>query len=455
MCHPSNRHFSRNRTDPQMSYFAKIPAVKYEGPQSTNPLAFRHYDKSKTILGKTLEQHLRLAACYWHTFVWQGNDIFGQPVFDRPWHRTGDPMERALEKADAAFEFFSKLGTPYYTFHDTDVSPEGDSLKEYVENFKRLTDVLQKKQSETGVKLLWGTANLFSHKRYMGGAATNPNPDVFAYAATQVFQALNATHELGGENYVLWGGREGYDTLLNTDLRREREQFARFLKMVVDHKHKIGFKGALLIEPKPQEPTKHQYDYDVATVHGFLTQFGLEKEIQVNIEANHATLAGHSFHHEVATALALDVFGSIDANRGDPQNGWDTDQFPNSAEELTLVIYELIKAGGFKTGGFNFDSKVRRQSIDPEDLFYGHIGAIDLLAVSVERAARMIENDRLQAFKDDRYKGWNGDLGKKILSGDLSLQALRDLALDKQLNPPHASGRQEYLEGVVNQAVHG
>jgi xylose isomerase len=455
MCHPSNRHFSRNRTDPQMSYFAKIPAVKYEGPQSTNPLAFRHYDKSKKILGKTLEQHLRLAACYWHTFVWQGNDIFGQPVFDRPWHRTGDPMERALEKADAAFEFFSKLGTPYYTFHDTDVSPEGDSLKEYVDNFKRLTDVLQKKQSETGVKLLWGTANLFSHKRYMGGGATNPNPDVFAYAATQVFHALNATHELGGENYVLWGGREGYDTLLNTDLRREREQFARFLKMVVDHKHKIGFKGALLIEPKPQEPTKHQYDYDVATVHGFLTQFGLEKEIQVNIEANHATLAGHSFHHEVATALALDVFGSIDANRGDPQNGWDTDQFPNSAEELTLVIYELIKAGGFKTGGFNFDSKVRRQSIDPEDLFYGHIGAIDLLAVSVERAAKMIENDRLQAFKDDRYKGWNGDLGKKILSGDLSLEALRDLALDKQLNPPHASGRQEYLEGVVNQAVHG
>jgi xylose isomerase len=455
MCNPSNRHFSSNRTDPQMSYFAKIPAVKYEGPQSTNPLAFRHYDKSKKILGKTLEQHLRLAACYWHTFVWQGNDIFGQPVFDRPWHRAGDPMERAIEKADAAFEFFSKLGTPYYTFHDTDVAPEGDSLKEYVENFKRLTDVLQKKQSETGVKLLWGTANLFSHKRYMGGAATNPNPEVFAYAATQVFHALNATHALGGENYVLWGGREGYDTLLNTDLRREREQFARFLKMVVDHKHKIGFKGALLIEPKPQEPTKHQYDYDVATVHGFLTQFGLEKEIQVNIEANHATLAGHSFHHEVATALALDVFGSIDANRGDPQNGWDTDQFPNSAEELTLVIYELIKAGGFKTGGFNFDSKVRRQSIDAEDLFYGHIGAIDLLAVSVERAAKMIENDRLQAFKDERYKGWGGDLGKKILSGDLSLEALRDLALDKQVNPPHVSGRQEYLEGVVNQAVHG
>jgi xylose isomerase len=438
-----------------MSYFAKIPAVKFEGPQSTNPLAFRHYDKSKTILGKTLEQHLRLAACYWHTFVWQGNDIFGQPVFDRPWHRPGDPMERALEKADAAFEFFSKLGTPYYTFHDTDVSPEGDSIKEYVENFKRLTDVLQKKQSETGVKLLWGTANLFSHKRYMGGAATNPNPEVFAYAATQVFHALNATHTLGGENYVLWGGREGYDTLLNTDLRREREQFARFLKMVVEHKHKIGFKGALLIEPKPQEPTKHQYDYDVATVHGFLTQFGLEKEIQVNIEANHATLAGHSFHHEVATALALDVFGSIDANRGDPQNGWDTDQFPNSGEELTLVIYELIKAGGFKTGGFNFDSKVRRQSIDAEDLFYGHIGAIDLLAQSVEAAARMIENDRLQAFKDERYKGWNGDLGKKILSGDLSLEALRDQAVDKQYNPHPASGRQEYLEGVVNQAVHG
>ncbi|RKP53413.1 xylose isomerase [Pararobbsia silviterrae] len=438
-----------------MSYFANIPAVKYEGPQTTNPLAFRHYDKSKKILGKTLEDHLRLAVCYWHTFVWQGNDIFGQPVFDRPWHRPGDAMERAVEKADVAFEFFTKLGAPFYTFHDTDVAPEGDSLKEYVNNFSRMVDVLAKKQEETGVKLLWGTANLFSNKRYMAGGATNPNPEVFAYAATQVFHALNATHKLGGSNYVLWGGREGYDTLLNTELRKEREQFARFLTMVVEHKHKIGFKGAILIEPKPMEPTKHQYDFDTATVHGFLTQYGLEKEIKLNIEANHATLAGHSFHHEIATAYALDAFGSIDANRGDQQNGWDTDQFPNSGEELTLVIYEMLKHGGFTTGGFNFDSKVRRQSIDPEDLFYGHIGAIDLLAQSVERAAKLIENDRIQAFKDERYQGWNTEFGKKILAGDVSLEALSQIAFDKQLNPAPKSGRQEYLEGVVNQAILG
>ena len=432
-----------------MSYFAKIPAVKFEGPQSTNPLAFRHYDKSKTILGKTLEQHLRLAACYWHTFVWQGNDIFGQPVFDRPWHRPGDPMERALEKADAAFEFFSKLGTPYYTFHDTDVSPEGDSIKEYVENFKRLTDVLQKKQSETGVKLLWGTANLFSHKRYMGGAATNPNPEVFAYAATQVFHALNATHTLGGENYVLWGGREGYDTLLNTDLRREREQFARFLKMVVEHKHKIGFKGALLIEPKPQEPTKHQYDYDVATVHGFLTQFGLEKEIQVNIEANHATLAGHSFHHEVATALALDVFGSIDANRGDPQNGWDTDQFPNNAQELVPALVQLIEDKGFATGGFNFDAKLRRQSLDPVDLYVAHIGGIDTIARALLAAADVVTAGELERLKQERYRGWSGELGKQITSGALTLAGLADLAAAKDLNPAPRSGRQELAESII------
>lgn len=438
-----------------MSYFDKIPAVKFEGPQTSNPLAFRHYDKSKKILGKTLEDHLRLAVCYWHTFVWQGNDIFGHPVFDRPWHRPGDAMELAHEKADAAFDFFTKLGAPFYTFHDTDVAPEGNSIKEYVENFKVMTDVLAKKQQDTGIKLLWGTANLFTNKRYMGGAATNPNPEVFSYAATQVFHALNATHQLGGDNYVLWGGREGYDTLLNTELRKEREQFARFLKMVVEHKHKIGFKGAILIEPKPMEPTKHQYDFDVATVHGFLTQYGLEKEIRVNIEANHATLAGHSFHHEIATSFALDCFGSIDANRGDPQNGWDTDQFPNSGEELTLVIYELIKNGGFTTGGFNFDSKVRRQSIDKEDLFYGHIGAIDLLAQSVERAAKLIENDRLQAFKDERYKGWNGEVGQKILKGELSLEALRNLAVEKNLNPVPTSGRQEYLEGVVNQGILG
>jgi xylose isomerase len=438
-----------------MSYFEYIPAVRYEGPQSDNPLAFHHYDRTKRVLGKTLEEHLRIAVCYWHTFVWPGVDIFGQGTFVRPWQLPGDAMERAHQKADAAFEFFSKIGTAYYTFHDTDVAPEGSSLKEYSQNFARISDYLARKQQDTGVRLLWGTANLFSHPRYAGGAATSPNPDVFAFAATQVRHALDATQRLGGENYVLWGGREGYDTLLNTDLKRERDQFARFLTMVVEHAHKIGFKGTLLIEPKPQEPTKHQYDYEVAAVHGFLTQYGLQNEIRVNIEANHATLAGHSFHHEIATAFALGIFGSVDANRGDPQNGWDTDQFPNSVEELTLAFYEILRHGGFTTGGMNFDAKVRRQSVDAEDLFYGHIGAIDNLALAIERAAVLIENDRLEQFKRQRYAGWDGEFGRKILAGGYSLATLASDALDRGLNPQHASGQQERLENVVNQAVYG
>ena len=437
-----------------MSYFEHIPEIRYEGPQSDNPLAYRHYDKSKRVLGKTLEEHLRIAVCYWHTFVWPGVDIFGQGTFRRPWQQAGDAMERAQQKADSAFEFFSKLGTPYYTFHDTDVAPEGDSLKAYSENFTRIADYLARKQQDTGVKLLWGTANLFSHPRYAAGAATSPDPEIFAFAATQVRHALDATQMLGGENYVLWGGREGYDTLLNTDLARERDQLARFLHMVVEHKHKIGFEGALLIEPKPQEPTKHQFDYDVATVHGFLLQYGLEKEIRVNIEANHATLAGHSFHHEIATAYALGIFGSVDANRGDQQNGWDTDQFPNSVEELTLAFYEILKHGGFTTGGMNFDAKVRRQSIDAEDLFFGHIGAIDNLALAVERAATLIENDRLETFKRQRYAGWESEFGSKILKGDYSLSTLATDALARGLNPQHVSGRQEQLENVVNQAIY-
>ncbi|ADG19238.1 xylose isomerase [Paraburkholderia atlantica] len=437
-----------------MSYFEHIPQIRYEGPQTDNPLAYRHYDKTRKVLGKTLEEHLRIAVCYWHTFVWPGVDIFGQGTFRRPWQQPGDAMERALQKADAAFEFFSKLGTPYYTFHDTDVAPEGASVKEYSENFLRVSDYIARKQQDTGIKLLWGTANLFSHPRYAAGAATNPNPEVFAFAATQVRHALDATLRLGGENYVLWGGREGYDTLLNTDLVREREQFARFLHMVVEHKHQIGFKGTLLIEPKPQEPTKHQYDYDVATVHGFLLQHGLDKEIRVNIEANHATLAGHSFHHEIATAFALGIFGSVDANRGDPQNGWDTDQFPNSVEELTLAFYEILRHGGFTTGGMNFDAKVRRQSVDPEDLFYGHIGAIDNLALGLERAAVLVENERLEQFKRQRYAGWDGEFGRKILSGEYSLSTLAADTLARDLNPRHVSGQQEQMENIVNQAIY-
>ncbi|CAM2195275.1 xylose isomerase [Paraburkholderia kururiensis] len=438
-----------------MSYFEHIPPVRYEGPQSEHSLAYRHYNREKRVLGKTMEEHLRIAVCYWHTFVWPGVDIFGQGTFHRPWQQPGDAMERAQQKADHAFEFFTKLGVPYYTFHDTDVAPEGENIRDYVENFARMTDYLARKQQDSGMKLLWGTANLFSHPRYAAGAATNPNPEMFAYAATQVSHALDATHKLGGDNYVLWGGREGYDTLLNTDLVREREQFARFLNMVVEHKHRIGFKGTLLIEPKPQEPTKHQYDYDVATVHGFLTQYGLQNEIRVNIEANHATLAGHSFHHEIAMAFALGIFGSVDANRGDPQNGWDTDQFPNSVEEMTLAFYEILRHGGFTTGGMNFDSKVRRQSVDAEDLFYGHVGAIDLLALALERAAALVANDRLEQFRQQRYAGWDTEFGRKILSGGYTLQSLAAEAQQRGIHPVHVSGRQEQLENIVNQAIYG
>ncbi|MBZ9781392.1 xylose isomerase [Pseudomonas sp. REP124] len=437
-----------------MQYFPEVDPIRYEGPNSDSPLAFRHYDADKIILGKPMREHLRMAACYWHTFVWPGSDVFGAGTFKRPWHHAGDPMELAIGKAAAAFEFFSKLGIDYYCFHDTDVAPEGNSLKEYRNNFAQMVDHLERHQEQSGLKLLWGTANCFSNPRFAAGAASNPDPEVFACAAAQVFSAMNATHRLKGSNYVLWGGREGYETLLNTDLKREREQLGRFMRMVVEHKHKIGFTGDLLIEPKPQEPTKHQYDYDSATVFGFLQQFGLEHEIKVNIEANHATLAGHSFHHEIATAASLGIFGSIDANRGDPQNGWDTDQFPNSVEEMTLAIYEILKAGGFSNGGFNFDSKVRRQSLDQIDLFHGHVGAMDVLAQSLERAAAMLQNDPLQKLKDQRYAGWQQPLGLAMLSGEFTLESLAEHAFVNELNPQAVSGRQEMLENIVNRFIY-
>ncbi|GAA0368701.1 xylose isomerase [Bowmanella denitrificans] len=431
-------------------YFEQIKQIAYEGPDSTNPLAFKHYNANQMVLGKSMAQHLRLAACYWHNFCWNGQDVFGAGTFNRPWLEAGDAMARAKQKADIAFEFFSKLTIPYYCFHDVDVAPEGSNIKEYVNNFAQMVDVLEQKQAETGTKLLWGTANLFSNPRYAAGGASNPNPEVFSYGATQVFHAMNATHRLGGENYVLWGGREGYETLLNTDLRQEREQLGRFMQMVVEHKHKIGFKGTLLIEPKPQEPTKHQYDYDSATVYGFLKQYGIENEFRVNIEANHATLAGHSFHHEVATAISLGIFGSIDANRGDAQNGWDTDQFPNSVEELTLVMYEILKSGGFTTGGFNFDAKLRRQSLDRYDLFHGHIGGMDHLAIALKKAALLLEKDFLADAVANRYSGWNSALGKAIQSGEHSLESLASLALGQEFNPQPVSGRQEWLENQIN-----
>jgi len=440
-----------------MAYFQGIDKIRYEGNGTTNPLAFRHYDENKVVMGKTLKEHLRFAVCYWHSFCWDGRDVFGMGVgtFDRPWHRAGvDPMQLAREKMDVAFELFTKLGNPYWCWHDYDIAPEGASIKESRNNFAAMVDLAEKKMAETGVKLLWGTANVFSNPRFMCGASTNPNPEVFAYAASQVQNAMDATLRLKGENYVLWGGREGYQNLLNTDIGRESDQLGRFLTMVVEHKHKIGFKGTILIEPKPQEPTKHQYDYDSATVFGFLQRYGLEKEIKVNIEVNHATLAGHSFEHEMAVAGSLGILGSIDANRGDPQNGWDTDQFPNSVEEMTRGIYEIIKYGGLGSGGFNFDTKIRRESIDPADLFHGHIGGMDTIALAFQNAVELHEKKLLSELVEKRYAGWNGELGKKILSGGYTLADLSKWAVDNNIDPKPVSGQQEMLENIVNRVIY-
>jgi xylose isomerase len=433
-------------------FFTDVPdRVRPAGQAGADELGYRVYDPDRLVGGKRMEDHLRIAVCYWHSFNWPGSDVFGDGTFDRPWLASGaDPMEAAFAKQDAAFEFFAKLGTPFYCFHDTDMAPPGDTLTVSRANLHRLVDRAEEKMSETGVRLLWGTANLFSHPRYAAGAATNPDPDVFAHAAAQVRDALEVTHRLGGENYVLWGGREGYETLLNTRMRQETDQLARFLHLVVEHKHRIGFGGALLIEPKPQEPTKHQYDYDCATVHGFLDRHGLTGEIKVNIEANHATLAGHSFHHEVAYAVDHGIFGSIDANRGDPQNGWDTDQFPNSVEDLAPVLFEILSAGGFDSGGFNFDTKLRRQSLDPTDLFHAHIGGIDTLAQALLVAQALIDDGVLDRARDSRYAGWDGELGRRIMDPSTDLASLADRAMADDLDPAPVSGRQELLENQVN-----
>lgn len=432
-------------------FFGDLQPVRYEGPESTNPLAFRHYNPDEIVLGKRLEDHLRFSVAYWHSFAWQGGDPFGGQTFQRPWF--DDTMEAAKLKADVAFEFFSLLGTPYYCFHDADVRPEAETLSQSIARLDQIADVFAEKQAKSGVKLLWGTANLFSHRRYMAGAATNPDPDVFAYAAATVKSCIDVTKRLGGENYVLWGGREGYETLLNTDLKRERQQAGRFLSMVVDYARKIGFDGAILIEPKPQEPTKHQYDYDVATVFGFLKEFGLEGEVKVNIEQGHAILAGHSFEHELAMANALGIFGSIDMNRNDYQSGWDTDQFPNNVPEMALAYYEVLKGGGFTTGGTNFDAKLRRQSLDAEDLLAAHVGAIDCCARGLKAAARMLEDKALITPLEQRYEGWNSAESKAILAGERSLEDIAQRVLSQDIEPQPRSGRQEYLENIVNRYV--
>jgi xylose isomerase len=436
-----------------MQYFPNIEPVRYEGPNSDSPLAFRHYDADKLILGKPMRDHLRMAACYWHTFVWPGSDVFGAGTFKRPWQRSGEPMELAIGKAQAAFEFFSKLGIDYYCFHDTDVAPEGNSLKEYREHFAQMIDRLEQHQEQSGIKLLWGTANCFSNPRFAAGAASNPDPEVFACAAAQVFSAMNATHRLKGSNYVLWGGREGYETLLNTDVKRELDQLGRFLNLVVEYKYKIGFEGTILIEPKPQEPTKHQYDYDVATVYAFLQKHGLDKEVKVNIEQGHAILAGHSFEHELAMANAFGIFGSIDMNRNDYQSGWDTDQFPNNVPEMALAYYHVLDGGGFKNGGTNFDSKLRRQSLDPADLLIGHIGGMDCCARGLKAAAKMIEDKALSQPLADRYAKWDSADAQKLLRGELKLDEIAAMVERDNINPEPKSGRQEYLENVVNRYV--
>jgi xylose isomerase len=422
--------------------------------QTSNSLGYRVYDPDRLVAGKRMEDHLRIAVCYWHSFCWPGSDVFGVGTFDRPWlDAPADATEAACAKQDAAFEFFTKLGTPFFCFHDLDMAPAGDTLRESRSNLDFMVDRAGLKMEESGVRLLWGTANLFSHPRYAAGAATNPDPEVFAYAAAQVRDALEATHRLDGQNYVLWGGREGYETLLNTRLRQEGDQLARFLTLVAEHKRSIGFTGALLIEPKPQEPTKHQYDYDCSAVHGFLERYDLMGEYQVNIEANHATLAGHSFHHEVAYALENGIFGSVDANRGDAQNGWDTDQFPNSVEELSLVMYEIIQAGGFTTGGFNFDTKLRRQSMDRTDLFHGHIGGIDTLAQALLVADALVQDGCIEQHRSSRYAGWQDELGAEILSPGSTLAELADRATSAELDPTPTSGRQEFLENEVNRVL--
>ncbi|PSL20928.1 xylose isomerase [Shimia abyssi] len=431
-------------------FFANIAPIAFEGADSTNPLAFRHYNPDEVVMGKRMEDHLRFAIAYWHSFAWEGGDPFGGQTFERPWHPQ-DQMATAKIKADAAFEMFDILGQPYFCWHDADIRPEGDSFAESLKNFEAVIDYFGEKMSSRDVKLLWGTANMFSHRRWMSGASTNPDPDVFAYSAATVKTCMDATLKLGGENYVLWGGREGYETLLNTDMGRELDHMGRFLNMVVDYKHKIGFTGTILVEPKPQEPSKHQYDYDAATCFGFLQKYGLENEVKLNLEQGHAILAGHSFEHEIATATALGVLGSIDMNRNDYQSGWDTDQFPNNVPEVALAYYHILRDGGFSTGGTNFDAKLRRQSLDAEDLIAAHVGGMDICARGLKAAAAMIEDGGLDAALSERYAGWDTDAGKAMLNTDLD--TLFNQVHSGSIAPAPKSGRQEILENYVNRFV--
>ncbi|MES2826611.1 MAG: xylose isomerase [Bacteroidota bacterium] len=433
-------------------FFKGIEQVKFEGPGSDNPLAFRYYDAERVIGGKTLKDHLRFAGAYWHSFCGNGADPFGAPTHNFPWDVKSDPVARAKDKMDAAFEFLTKMNLPYYCFHDLDVVDYGIDIKENDRRLQALVDYAKGKQAETGVKLLWGTANLFSNPRYMNGAATNPDFHVLAHGAAQVKAALDATIALGGENYVFWGGREGYMSLLNTNMQREQDNFAKFLHAAKDYARSNGFKGTFFIEPKPCEPTKHQYDYDAATVIGFLQKYDLLGDFKLNLEVNHATLAGHTFQHELQVAADAGLLGSIDANRGDYQNGWDTDQFPNNINELVESMLIILEGGGLQGGGINFDAKIRRNSTDPADLFYAHVGGMDLFARALIIASEILEKSEYKKIRTDRYASFETGRGAEFSAGKLSLEDLRDYAIEKG-EPAVISGRQEYLENLINRYI--
>ncbi len=433
-------------------YFPGINKIQYEGPDSKNPLAFKYYDENKIVAGKSMKDHFRFAIAYWHTFCNQGDDPFGPGPQDLPWLDSTDDMQQAKDKLDAAFEFISKLGVPFYCFHDRDMAPEGDSVKESADNLRVLVDLAGQKQQESGVKLLWGTANVFSAARYMNGASTNPDFHVLTHAAAQVKGALEATVALGGENYVFWGGREGYYSLLNTNMKREQEHLAMFLKQARDYGRKIGFKGTYLIEPKPMEPTKHQYDFDTATVIGFLNRYGLADDFKINIENNHATLAGHTFAHEVQVAADAGLLGSLDINQGDPYNGWDTDEFLYNIYDAVHLMLALLQEGGLGKGGMNFDAKTRRSSTDLEDIFIAHISSMDTLARGLIIADNILKNTDYLKMKKERYASYDSGEGKKFEQGQLKLDELASLA-EKWGEPEKRSGKQELYESIINQYI--
>jgi xylose isomerase len=433
-------------------YFPGIGKIQYEGAGSDNPLAFKFYDPDKVVAGKTMKEHMRFAIAYWHTFCGTGEDPFGPGTQIFPWATGATPLEKARNKMDAAFEFITKIGAPYYCFHDIDMAPEGESIAEYESNMQAMVEYAKKKQETSGVKLLWGTANVFSNPRYMNGAATNPDFNVLPWVATQVKNALDATIALGGENYVFWGGREGYMSLLNTHMKREQEHLARFLHMAKDYARGKGFKGPFLIEPKPMEPTKHQYDYDTATVIGFLNKYGLAGDFKMNIEVNHATLAGHTFQHELQVAADNGLFCSIDANRGDYQNGWDTDQFPINLYELIEAMMVIIDTGGFTTGGINFDAKTRRNSTDMEDIFFAHIAGMDVFARAFEITLDLLDRSPIKKMRSERYASFDSGAGARFEKGELSLEELSKLARANG-EPEQISGKQELYEMIINQYI--